>query len=450
MNSAANVQRQPSSHTSKDQRLASDFNTKFGSLPIWIATILFAAILLPPELSFFIGTFNISPYRVVFAISLPWLIFQFFHGKVKLGPFDILMIIAVLWLPLAVYQHYGVARALESGGVVSMDIIVGYFLGRACLKSLNDLTFFLKLILPVFLLAGLFVMIESLGGDYYFRSLAGSLSGQTEQLSGFKRELRLGLLRGMGFFPHPILAGAFLCSFMPLYMILTKDRRYRTVGIAAATLGFFTLSSAAIMGLVLNLALLLYHRVQRFVRELNWPKAVLASVIVALILQFFSQGGLVSAIYRYLTFNPQTGWYRTQIWKYAGGDALNNPLFGIGFEAYTRPVWFGSGNSVDAHFLYFALTFGMIPAVIFLTVYLGSILKLARLASVIKNQYFHTAYVYMAISFSIQVFILFTVTYWGGLNVWLNFFAGAMVSLGSMRVRRIRRTNDTREVLKHF
>ena len=65
----------------------------------------------------------------------------------------------------------------------------------------------------------------------------------------------------------------------------------------------------------------------------------------------------------YLTFSPQSAYNRILIWDYGTAEVARNPLFGIGFGDWARPVWMS--DSMDNFWLVTAVRYGL-PALIFL------------------------------------------------------------------------------------
>ena len=369
-------------------------------------------------------------YRIALFLLLPWLLVQFSKGRVKLGIIDLMMIVTAAWFPISFTQNYDISVGIEAGGAQSVDMLLAYFIGRASLRNFGDLGKLLLVMAPGLFLAGFSVMVESIGGRLIVREIAQSIFGGANEVGGELRyEYRSGLLRAYGPFSHPIHAGVYLTSFVPLFFVMFRKSSRKTFGIIIGALSFFALSSAGVLGLLLNLVLLGFDRVQREIKDIGWGMALSLLAALLLIVQIFSKSGVVSVIYRYLTFNPATGYFRTLIWEYAGADALRHPWFGIGYEAYLRPSWFGTTTTIDAHYLAMAVKYGLLPALLFFAVGVSLVVMLARraIASPLSSQ--RSAFVGMAICISIIIILLFTVTLWGSMFAWFCFLLGMFFSL---------------------
>jgi O-antigen ligase len=176
---------------------------------------------------------------------------------------------------------------------------------------------------------------------------------------------------------------------------------------------------------------LVYDSLQKRVKDLSWSILIVFLLIFMTLVHFFSQSGIVSVIYRYLTFNVQTGYYRTLIWEYASAEALRHPWFGIGYEEYTRPAWMG-GASIDAHYLFMATSYGFVPALLYFCISIIIIFILGRCASKSITHISRSTFLGLAASLTVIVILLFTVTFWGSMLAWLNFTLGFAVALTTL------------------
>ena len=120
---------------------------------------------------------------------------------------------------------------------------------------------------PGLAIIGVFLIAESFTNRRLIQDFAGLLTGRS---AGYRIDIRLGLFRAPGPFPHPILAGVFLASFLPLYVLGGVRGWPKIAGIVAAVCSFFTLSSAALLGLVVGGALLAYNWLSERVTNLTW------------------------------------------------------------------------------------------------------------------------------------------------------------------------------------
>ena len=139
-------------------------------------------------------------------------------GLSRAHPLDGLMLLVSLWLPVSFWMNYDFATGLEAGLSQTIDIFVAYMVGRLFIRDLNEFKQFLRLLLPGLVLVAILLMAESFSGRLFVRETAAAIFGGGNEVGGeLNYEKRLGLLRAYGPFTHPIHAGMFLASFLPLY-----------------------------------------------------------------------------------------------------------------------------------------------------------------------------------------------------------------------------------------
>jgi hypothetical protein len=393
---------------------------------------MLVSFLVPPEVALYVGPLRLGAYRLVLIALSPVIVSAILKGRYSPHPLDFVVFILACWFPVSFAMNYNWAIGLEAGGSQSFDLILSYMLGRVAIRTLSDFRNFLIFILPALLIVGLSMVAESLTGSLFIRETAKAIfGGATGGGNNFEPEFRNGLLRSYSVFTHPIHAGLFLSSFISLYYSAFKLTQWKFSGVFIGILGFFSLSSAALLGIIANVAILVYDSLQKRVKDLSWSILIVFLLIFMTLVHFFSQSGIVSVIYRYLTFNVQTGYYRTLIWEYASAEALRHPWFGIGYEEYTRPAWMG-GASIDAHYLFMATSYGFVPALLYFCISIIIIFILGRCASKSITHISRSTFLGLAASLTVIVILLFTVTFWGSMLAWLNFTLGFAVALTTL------------------
>lgn len=401
---------------------------------LWPIVLVIYTTLLPQEVRLEAGPLSLFAARIALIAVLPFIIRKIMAGAIRFALPDALVLVAGLWMIVAMVAHYGLAEGLQRGGSIALDSTLGYFLARISLRSLQDLRRVLILISPGLLMAGLAVMIESIAQRPIIQPVVQQLFGRlpyylSGEVAGFQdREAgaRLGLMRGKGPFAHPIHAGLYLAVCVPLYLMAGIRGWPRQLGHAAGLLSFFSLSSAALLALILSYLLVGYDRLQRLVRELNWTLLVGVGSGFLLLVQFISNSGVPMLIGRYLTFNPATAYYRHLTWRYGMESVQANPWIGIGVAGYERPNWMVS-ESIDAHWLLLAIRFGMIPAAALLLATVLALVMASR-ASVNSPPGDQRLRRGVAISLFVLTLSMFTVSLLGGVLSWFTILLGACVA----------------------
>jgi hypothetical protein len=401
---------------------------KVRDIPIWPAVVVVYATMLPLEANIALGGLEFYAYRIGLFLAFPWILGKLMRGAIRLVWPDTLMIFAAVWMVLSRWVNDDFSTAIESGGVLGFDLLAAYFLARITIRSPDALRRLLVAILPGLLIVAGSLAVESITGRIIVRPFFSQIFGGLNLAAGggeIRYEERLGLRRAYGPFPHPILAGLQMSSFLTLYAFAGLNKKQRHAGILVGASAFFALSSAAIVGLVLNILLIGYERLQSRIRGIDWKTLIYSALIFVTAIQLVSKNGILVVVVRYLTLDPTTGLYRLLIWEYAGAEVLNSPLFGIGFRGFLRPDWMTS-DSIDAHWLFIALRFGLPCAI---AIGLATFLALVMLGSEASRADRRDRGFFLGVAISLFVIgmLLFTVTLWGPSLAWFTFLLGAAV-----------------------
>lgn len=407
-----------------------------------LALLLVSFLLLPPEARLSVSGLNFPLHRLGTIVFLGWALLAFARKTVRFGVVDALVLGCSGWIALAFFEVYGSGRGVYSGVANWLDVAGTYLIARAAVRAPADLRLLLALIVGPLLLSGIMLLAESLEGDLIVRPAAARLFGNLPSYYGgvaegqlvLNREYRLGgFLRAFGVFSHPILAGSIHASMIPLYWFSGLASRYRWAGVVAGALGFFSLSSAALIAITLSVVLIGADLLRRRVRGASWWTVSAIAALVAASLQLASQNGLINVIIRY-TFDPSTASYRLTIWKYGLLAVRENPWFGIGYEVYNRPRSQLPSASVDAHFLALALSSGIVAAYALLAATLVAMLKLGLTASAGHGRGRDRDLLFAV---NVALFILFfasmTVTFYNEARVWFMVVIALAASMGQLR-----------------
>ena len=236
--------------------------------------------------------------------------------------------------------------------------------------------------------------------------------------------MRLGLLRVAGPFSHPILAGLFLASLLPLYVMSGIRKWPFYFGLCAGICAIFSISSAVFLVLIYFVTMTGYDWLQKRVEILTWWRFIFAGIGLALLLEVASKNGLISVIIRY-TLSPATGAYRTLTWDFGLNSVRAHPWFGIAYTDYERAFWMP--NSVDAEWLLLALRHG-IPMVVFIL--LATLIVLAKVALKVPHMDKVDGKFALGLAIALSSILLagFTVAFFGGFQTWFYMLLGGATS----------------------
>ena len=393
-----------------------------------IPFLLFAyASLLPRELRVEVLDAGLFPYRLALLFMIPFAIANVAKFPIKPSLIDVFAAFAALWIPIALYITTSLEAALTTGVSFSLDIGLAYFIGRSAIRTPQDLRTIFLCLLPGILFTVGILAIESLSHRTIMRPMLASLVGDPAPY--FAYQVRFGLMRATGPFPHPILGGVFLAGILPFAWYFSHNNWQRLVGCAAAMGTIFTVSSAAILGLGVAVLLIVLDIVQRLSRLPVFLFAGFYSAIMIIMVTSLSQSGLLSLVVRRLTFDSQTGYYRMLIWEYGGAEAMANPVFGIGQRDWIRPTSMPS-DSIDAYWLLLSMLYGFPAAAAVLLMMIGAIVGLLR-----TQKFRHPADADcakgMIFFLIIVIFCGFTVHLWDNVHAWALSLVGAAVSLST-------------------
>ena len=415
-----------------------------------LALVFYSFLFFSPEVAVNLGGINLPTYRVaLLLLTLPAAVMLL--GRTGGGPnfIDVVVVIMSFWIMLSFSLNYGLEDGLVRGGGVIIDTGLSYLVARASISSLNHVRYLLIVLLPGLMVAGLFLALESLSGQLLLRpafaSVFGSVSsfvtdgGSSAQLV---TERRLGFVRAYGPFAHPILAGAFMVSFLPLYYFSGLRSWPFFAGIAVALTGFFSLSSGTFLCLLIAIFAFAIDYVKQMFPKLTWW--VISSL---LILNFWavhivSQNGIISIISRF-TLTPHTAGYRILIWEYGWRTIQNYPWFGIGYKSWERLDWMH--DSVDAHFLLLGMRYGVIVPILLTSAIVYGVIRLGLLAPRLgiadRN---------LAIGINITIIILFvvgqTVAFFGSGVIAFMAFLAILASVLSYLQSKVERESGLPEL----
>ena len=394
---------------------------------LWPVIIFAYACLLPRELSLDIAGAALFPYRLVLLAIAPLCVATILRHRLRPSIVDLFALLTASWFFIALLNAATLSLALTRGVALTLDFALAYLVGRASIRSSDDVRTVFRFMIPGLVGVAAVLALESVLRQSLLRPGVGTLVGSIPDL--YAPEIRLGLGRAMGPFPHPILAGVFMASTLPLAMLATRDLRFRLLAAMASLSAFFSLSAAAFVALMLGIGLLAIYAVQRWIKL---PLFALASAYFVLLLIFIeigSESGVFSFLLRYLTINPASGSYRLLIWEFGWADAMRHPWFGIGDGDWARPSWMPN-PSVDSLWLVLPLYYGL-PAMIGTGLTLAGAGVAVLHSQKLRSTQAHPIGAALAMMLLMLALAGLTVHLWENLLAWLLMVCGMAVSLAT-------------------
>lgn len=393
-------------------------------VPVFAAVLLGYMLLLPPQVNVSLAGSVLPPYRLFLIASVLYIIPATTAGRIRFAWPDVLVLAATFWIAVSLFVTTGGTDAIVSAIAQITDIALVYFFARAAFSDLRAVRLFLLLLAPGLFLVSVITIVESITHRHILQPLLSSLLGvgyNTEYLT------RLGLMRAKGPFPHPILAGIFMASFLPLYFMSGLRRWPWLLGVVASAASIFTMSSAALLALVAGGALIAYNWITERIANLTWRMFFFGTGMVVLIIELASNSGAYSVLLRYAALNSASAFNRRLIWRIGSNNVEKNPWFGIGFNDWDRPVWMSA--SIDHYWLLLAMQFGVLPPVLILmAVFLAvwSVMRRSTISSPVDRRMLRG----LAISMGVFALGALSVSLWLGIQTWFYMLLAITVSIG--------------------
>jgi O-antigen ligase len=170
----------------------------------------------------------------------------------------------------------------------------------------------------------------------------------------------------------------------------------------------------------LQLLLIVWDRMLRFVKA-RWLILAFLGVMLVAVMTVGMQFDIEDFLVNTLAFDPISAAARFDIFRYGMREIAGSPVFGIGFNDWTRPFW--KGGSFDNFWLLIAMRYG-IPALVFLVAAVGyNCLRIAsRTGLTDQESSYRTGYL---ISMAGVAFVLGSVHIWGHAEIFVTTFIGA-------------------------
>lgn len=395
-------------------------NARLTNLPVPVALLLLA-MLLPAELDFKIGPARLNCLRLVLLVFLPVVGFRLLAGRgPALRKFDYLLAGAFAYYALVIFWKEPFDRALQTGGIVFIEAVGGYFMARSYIRNADQFLAVVKLLFLMVLIAGGFAIVEAFTQMPVAHQIASAISGNPMIAGG---ETRLGLRRAMSVFDHPILYGAFCAGVFGLIWYSEQDSLKRILrALVVAVAAFFCLSAAPLQGIALVLAGAIWERTTRQIPARIWL-TVSGFVLLYLFLLVAANRPPFVVLTTSFIFDPNSTWYRLLIWDFATKNILENPLLGTPLGTWDRPRWMTS-DSVDSYWLTTAL-WGGLPSLVLFALAILTLLRAVHSRSALARG---TAFRGLRFGLTASVLALSvvgaTVHYWGAVGVLFTFYLG--------------------------
>lgn len=397
----------------------------------WLAAGFLIALAIPNEFSIMLGSLRLSPYRIyILVLFLPCLLHLVTNRAGRINVVDIMVFFHGTWCVIALMKTHGLGQGLESGGIIAAEAIGAYLIARRSIRNVQQYRAAISTLALLVYVIGTFALIEIFTGQHILREISAAMMGKSPPNP---MEPRLGLERAFGSFEHPILYGVFCSSVIaPVFLAMppTTALYIRWMRVLLAFIACFcSLSAGPMAGMMTQFYILFYEAFTRIIGlQKRW--FILAGILIFgyFFIDFLSNRRPVDVVISYLVFNSATAYNRLLIWEYGSAEAMRYPIFGIGFNQWTRPRWMSRSGSMDNFWLLLAVRYGMLA---FITVAVAMLWLIYRMC---QRRLTRGAQGRCRLAWIIGLAGLFvagaTVHYWNALFVLFFFYLGSGIWIG--------------------
>jgi O-Antigen ligase len=397
-----------------------DSNPAFPLLPV----VFLISLCIP--LTFLMGTFRMSPYRVVLLVSFAPALVAWLSGRAgKPTLIDFCFLFYSLWTALALFVSAGGAISIDvfqSAAIYILETFGSYLTARVYVTNYQQFLKFIKVLFAILLVLLPLALYETLTHKNLPLS-ALSFIGNSFKIIDIGE--RMGLYRAQVIFEHPILWGVFASTMFGLltYTLGHGKGIFKrgSYGLMAAAATISSVSTGALISLAVQIIIMVWDYMTAKIKN-RWR--ILGAIAIALyvLVDSISTRTPFQVFITYLTFSAQSSYNRVNIWIYGTAEVWRHPIFGLGLGLFDwiRPRFMNP--SMDNFWLVTAVHFGL-PAFISLSV--GIIILMRRMgranlpevAMMSARTGLLTTYVGFILSGC-------TVHYWNSMYCWIMFLFG--------------------------
>jgi hypothetical protein len=289
-----------------------------------IVPLLVSAIFITLQQQIIIATLNFTMLRILVLFGWLRLLMRSEYEGFRLSAIDVVMILWVIARTVSYVLLWQTPEALiyRLGG--AFDALGIFFLMRLLIRDFGDVEYVFKVLAIICVPLAIAMLVERATGSNLF-AVFGGVPEMTL--------IRDGRLRCQGAFKHPILAGVFGASLLPLFLSLfCQDERRKglaVVGaISATVIVLSTASSGPAIACLAGLAGMGLWLFRKIVSVILW-----AAACGLIALQIFMKAPIWALLWRIKIFGASTGYHRYLLFD----QFINrfNEWWLIGTQSYT-------------------------------------------------------------------------------------------------------------------
>lgn len=315
-----------------------------------------------------VAEFDFPIYRLVLTVLFFPSLFRWlagYAGRKTVADFCVLFL--AVWVALSFIALHGVARTWQTIGFHTLELVGSYMIGRSFIRTPDDFLRVSKTMVIICIALLPFALYEALTEQNMILKFWSYLGPTYRDVD---HEVRLGFDRVQGPFQHPIHFGVYCGSLIGVaYFAATYGKAMGLrvlVSFLVVATAFFSLSSGPLAAMVAQIGMIFWGLVLRRVQH-KWWYLLGALVMMYIFIDLQSNRTPFEVMIGYMALNPQTGYGRILIFEYGLQNALNNPVFGLGFNDWVRPRWMTA--SIDMFWMVYPVTNGPLSGILMLAVF---------------------------------------------------------------------------------
>ncbi|HPY40857.1 MAG TPA: O-antigen ligase family protein [Thiolinea sp.] len=395
-----------------------------------LAVLFVISIFIPVEFFVMAGTVRIETYRIVLALTLVYAFFNLRTVLKRADLTDVLLLGLIILSFASFWYNHSLQKAIESTGLYLLETLGAFYLAKLFITTPERFYRINQAFIGILVLLTLPAIYEALSHHRILHEWAERLTGHLSIDYRLYTDyyIRGSIMRTTSVFAHPILYGTLAALFFPFAILLfwRQQKLRQLVAVLGLVISMLTtLSSAPLLSLIFQAFTVplvkFWHTARRF-----WVALFFSGLASAMLIQALSNRGFFGILISYLTFNPNTGYFRMLQWEYTMDDIQDHPILGIAHNDWTRPYWKDwMGDSIDSFWLLVTLQHGIFAFMLLFTACLYAVFSVLNQ---VHRQ--HESIKWMVsswiLSFMSLILIGFTVDYFDKLQPMFFFTLGAM------------------------
>lgn len=320
---------------------------KFALVPLFLMACSVA-----PAQRLVIATLDFSLLRIMVLFVLARIVLQGEHKRFTWIPIDALFVGVWFANSMIYVLQWATASAAINRAGVGFEAMGVYFLARMVIRSWDDLIGFVRIAALTAAPVAAFFMVENQTGRNVFAAFGGV---------PFVTVVRDGRLRCQGAFSHPIIAGVFWASLMPLFAALWwQGAKHRAAAVAGLLGGLVIIyccaSSTPVLALAAGFVGAMFFPLRVYMRWVVW-----CGIGMLTLLHLVMQAPVWHLISRVSAVGGSTAWYRYHLID----ETINHFGEWAVLGVKTTGHWGYGLQDVTNQYILHAVTGGLITLVLF-------------------------------------------------------------------------------------